>query len=199
MKCLFACVLMLPALSGAQTLKGSCANLFEAPLSPGQHVSMRLRAGDVEVVGVSRPGLRVTCSTGDHPSEAVKITFAAGTLRTYGGPSNSVRFRIEVPARTDLVVRLTAGDMDLSGIIGDKDVQVRAGDVTISVDKPDDYRVAEASVMAGDLRATAFGVTKDGLFRSFHKTNPDGTYRLHAELMAGDLTLGAQASSRRKP
>lgn len=150
---------------------------------------MQLPAGDVEIVGVERSGIRVTCTTGQHPPESVKISFAAGTLRTYGGRDNNIRFRIEVPARIDLVVKLTAGDMHVSGITGSKDVQLRAGDLTIMVDDPEDYRIAQGSVMAGDIRATAFGITKDGLFRSFRKDNPGGKYRLRAELMAGDLTL----------
>jgi hypothetical protein len=44
-------------------------------------------------------------------------------------------------------------------------------------------------VLAGDLTASAFGVSKDGLFRSFEKDNPSGKYRLHAHVGAGDLTL----------
>jgi hypothetical protein len=44
-------------------------------------------------------------------------------------------------------------------------------------------------VLAGDLTASAFGVSKDGLFRSFEKDNLSGKYRLHAYVGAGDLTL----------
>ena len=189
MKHLLACALLFAAPAGAQTRKGSCADPFEAAIPPTERLSMQLRAGDVDIVGVERAGIRVTCTTGDHPGESVKISFAGGRLRTYGGPDNNIRFRIEVPARIDLYVKLTAGDLNLSGITGSKDVQLHAGDLTIIVDRPEDYRVAEGSVLAGDIRATAFGVTKDGLFRSFRKDNPDGKYHLHAVLMAGDLTL----------
>jgi len=42
-----------------------------------------------------------------------------------------------------------------------------AGDLTISVGDAADYRHADASVYAGDLSASAFGVNKDGVFRSF--------------------------------
>ena len=44
-------------------------------------------------------------------------------------------------------------------------------------------------MLAGDLTASAFGVSKDGLFRSFEKDNLSGKYRLHAYVGAGDLTL----------
>jgi len=189
MRHLLACALLLPVIAGAQTLKGTCADPFEADVPATEHLSMQLRAGDVQIVGVDKPGIRVTCTTGEHAPESVKIKLAGGTLHTYGGPDSDIRFRIEVPARIDLYVKLTAGDLTLSGITGSKDVQLRAGDLTIMVDRPEDYRVAEGSVLAGDIRATAFGITKDGLFRSFRKDNPGGKYRLHAVLMAGDLIL----------
>ncbi len=119
----------------------------------------------------------------------VRISFAANHLRVTGGPDRDFRLRIEVPERIGLYVRCSAGDMNVGGITGDKDVEMRAGDLTISVGNPESYRVAEGSVLAGDLVASAFGVSKDGLFRSFRKDNAQGQYRLHARLLAGDLTL----------
>jgi len=186
---LAAAVLALPAALWAQTSSGTCASPFAVTLDAGRHVSMHLRAGDVEIVGTAKPGLRVTCRVDDDEAGNVKISFAASNLRTYGGPDHSLHFRIEVPAKTNLLVRLTAGDLQVSGISGDKDIQLRAGDLTIGVEHPEEYRVAEGSVLAGDLNASAFGVEKDGLFRNFRKENAHGQYRLHAELLAGDLTL----------
>jgi hypothetical protein len=113
----------------------------------------------------------------------------SGTLRIRGGPNNHIRFRIDVPKNTNLYVRSPAGDLSLSGVVGDKDVEIHAGDLTISVGDATDYRHADASVYAGDLSAGAFGVSKDGLFRSFDKDNPGGKYRLHAHVGAGDLVL----------
>jgi len=132
----------------------------------------------------------VTCKVRDgYHAEEVRISFAANHLRIYGGPNNNVQIRIEVPDRTDLLVRSTAGNTTVSGVTGDKDVELRAGDLTIHVGAPDSYRVAEGSVLAGDLNASAFGVVKDGLFRSFRKESATGQYRLRAKLLAGDLTL----------
>jgi len=182
-------VCAIPSLLPGQTPAGTCASPFEVPLKSDHRVSMYLRSGNVEIVGTERPGIRVTCTGYQQELSRIRISFAAANLRTYGGPDHSIRFRIEVPARTNLLVRLTAGDLQLSGVTGDKDVRLRAGDLTIRVDHPEEYRVAEGSVMAGDLRASAFGVTKDGLFRSFRKDNAGGRYRLRAELLAGDLTL----------
>jgi hypothetical protein len=85
--------------------------------------------------------------------------------------------------------RSPAGDLSVSGVVGDKDIEIHAGDLTISVGAAADYKHADASVWAGDLAAAAFGVTKDGLFRSFDQDNPGGKSRLHAHVGAGDLVL----------
>jgi len=46
----------------------------------------------------------------------------------------------------------------------------------------------EASVTTGSIDASAFGGSRDGLFRSFQKSG-NGKYRLVAHVGAGDLTL----------
>jgi hypothetical protein len=150
---------------------------------------MNLRSGDVTIVGTDAAVVRVSCTIGNGQSNDVRITFAANRLTIRGGPHNDVRFRIEVPRSTNLVVRCSAGDFMLSGITGDKDIELNAGDLTIEVGDPASYRHVEASVLAGDLRASAFGIEKDGLFRSFDRNYPSGRYRLRARLLAGDLTL----------
>jgi hypothetical protein len=182
-------LLSLPMILSGQTT-GTCAKTLEATMQPGRQISIDIRSGDIEVVGTSQPRVRVTCKLrdGDDPS-SVKVSLAANHLRVYGGPNRDVHFYIEVPDKTNLLIRATAGNMTVSGITGDKDVELRAGDLTIHVGSPQSYRVAEGSVLAGDLNASVFGENKDGLFRSFRKENSTGQYRLRAKLLAGDLTL----------
>ena len=184
---LVTALIALPALLPAQ----DCSKPFNSPLAPGQQLSIDARSGDIEIAGTKAAALRVTCNLPDDPSRAkdVKISLAAGHLRISGGPNKSVRIRIEVPEKTNLVVRSTAGDMSIKGITGDKDVELNAGNLTIQVGDPASYRVAEGSVMAGDLNAKVFGETKDGIFRSFRKENAKGRYRLRAKLMAGLLQV----------
>jgi hypothetical protein len=71
---------------------------------------------------------------------------------------------------------------------GSKRVESWAGDVSIDVGQPEQYRTVEASVRAGDLRAAPFNVQKGGLMRSFTWSGK-GPYSLKAKLFAGDLTL----------
>lgn len=173
---------------------GSCERPLEAKLQPGGKLRMDLKSADVEITGSDAAVIRVSCEMkNDSRAKEVVITFSGagsfGDLRIHGGPSNDLHFRIEVPKNLNLFIRMPAGDLRLSGVTGDKDIEMHAGDLTISVGDPAEYRHADASVYAGDLNAGAFGATKGGLFRSFDKDNASGKYRLHAHLGAGDLIL----------
>ena len=155
---------------------------------------MDLRAGDIYISGSDEPVVRVTCVVKESDrAKEVMVSFEgsnqSGQLRVHGGPNNNVRIDISVPKQSNLVVRLTAGDLELKGVRGHKDVSMRAGDLTIEVGNPDDYSTAEASVTAGDINAGAFGVNKGGLFRSFKHQNAAGKYKLKASLWAGDIRL----------
>jgi hypothetical protein len=110
------------------------------------------------------------------------------TVTTDGPSSKGLRVIIQVPERSDLYVRLTAGDLRLEDIRGNKDIGLHAGDVRIDVGRAEDYHAVHASVWAGDIHAQPFHVTKGGLFRSFDWSGK-GPYRLHAKLKAGDLRL----------
>ena len=151
---------------------------------------MTLRAGDIEVVGTKQAGVRVTCRI-DRAEDAptVKVSLAAGHLHVSGGPNKGVRYRIEVPDNTGFLIKATAGNLDVNGITGDKEVELNAGNLTMQVGDPSSYKVAEGKVSAGDLNAKPFGAQTSGLGRSFRKENSNGKYRLRAELQAGNLTL----------
>jgi hypothetical protein len=183
-------LLALPGSLLAQS-SGNCANPFEAAAGAGREIAMNLRSGDITIVGTDAPFVRVSCSRGGdaRASGDIKISFAADHLTIRGGPDKDVHFRIEIPRSTNLRVRCSAGDLTVSNISGDKDVELNAGNLTIEVGDAGAYRHAEASVLAGNLSATAFGVEYDGLFRSFRKDNTAGRYRLRVELLAGNLTL----------
>jgi hypothetical protein len=185
-------LLMAPsAFAGEQAV---CDRPFQAAFRSGSELHLDVRAGDIEIMGSDESMIYVSCEVrGDHSARDISIRFEdngkSGRLQISGGPDNDVRLRIRVPRDSHLVVRCTAGDLDLTGVRGNKDVSLRAGDLTIDVGNPADYAFAEASVKAGDLHASAFGVNKGGLFRSFKHENPAGKYRLRASLWAGDITL----------
>jgi hypothetical protein len=103
-------------------------------------------------------------------------------------PHNNFHATIEVPALTDVRVRLTAGNLEIAGIKGDKDIEANAGNLNISVGSSNDWSDVDASVTAGGLHAPAFQTASEGLFRSFKWKGP-GKYKLHVHLTAGDINL----------
>jgi hypothetical protein len=166
----------------------------EQSFASGGRVEMHLSGGDYEILGTDANTIRVS-STGRNAEQVkVSISIENATARISVDPkhSNDVHVRIEVPKRTDVVVRLSAGDLQMKGIVGSKDVETHAGDVQVDVGDPTSYGQIDASVHTGDLNAEAFGVTKDGFFRSF-KRSGNGQYRLHAHVGAGDLRLYSSA------
>jgi hypothetical protein len=74
-------------------------------------------------------------------------------LRISGGPKDGLQVTIEVPSSAMLYVWMPAGDLTLKSVSGDKDVELHAGDLAISVGNPADYGRVDPSVMAGDLEA----------------------------------------------
>lgn len=189
------CCLGMSVPAYAQTVQGTCEQPFEAAFPPGGEIKMKIRSGDIDVVGGDSPSIRVTCESRRHPDKSGQIKISlriqerAGELRVSGGPEGDFRMLIEVPRSSHLWVRSPAGDLSVRDVVGNKDISIHAGDLVIGVGSPADYSHAEGSVKVGDLTASAFGVTKDGFFRSFKADNPEGKYRLHAHVGAGDLVL----------
>jgi hypothetical protein len=120
----------------------------------------------------------------------VKLTTngKSADVRVENTPHDNFHATIEVPALADVRVRLTAGNVEMAGIKGDKDIEANAGNLNINVGSSNDWGDVDASVTAGDIHAPAFQAAKGGLFRSLSWKGP-GKYRLHAHLMAGDINL----------
>jgi hypothetical protein len=163
----------------------------EKAFAPGQRVWMDLSAGGYTIQAGRDDRVVVRWDTqGDDASRVrvdLKVRGSEATI-VAEGPKNHFKVVIELPARTDLTTRLTAGDLKIRGVTGSKDIHVWAGDIDIAVDRAEDYRNVHASVTAGDLSAPAFRVSKGGLFRSFTWQGP-GKYDLDVRLTAGDLKL----------
>jgi len=166
---------------------------LERPFPAKGRVTMDLVAGDYEIAGSPENRVRLEWSVRD--ADKLARVEARAEVRdrdlhiTTNGPSNNhLKFMIQVPSQSDLHVRLTAGDLTIEGIRGNKDVELRAGDLRIDVGRAEDYNKVDAGLWAGDLKASAFQIYKGGLFRSFDWSG-SGPYRLHAHLLAGDLYL----------
>lgn len=116
----------------------------------------------------------------------IKVSGTHANVYVSNTPNNNFNATIDVPRRSSLWARLTAGEMNIGDIEGDKDLEIRAGQLNVSIPRPENYGTREASVTSGAIEASAFGVSKGGLFRSFHQEGP-GKYHLRAHVMAGEI------------
>jgi len=189
-------VLLAPLAQG-QSKKIEVINLpdhpFLADFLSGSQLDLHLRSGDFRIVGRDDNKVSVRVDAKDtEKARKLRVRFVrldnSAELIVSGGPKNNIQITIEVPRATGLFVRMPAGQLEVSDIRGDKDVQLHAGELIVSVGDPADYSRVEASVSAGGIAAKPFGESHGGLFRSFRKDG-NGKYKLHAHVGAGDLTL----------
>jgi hypothetical protein len=185
--------LLTCSLFAQKTVRVTGQDRFEADFPSGGQLRLHIRSGDLRVIGSDEDKIKIRY-WGKNAGEAhdVKVSLRTmgnmGVLHVHGGPHNNFQIEIRVPKVSSLYLRMPAGDAKVENLVGDKDVELRAGDLTLGVGSPEEYAMADASVLAGDLDTGPFGVSKDGLFRSFHRQG-SGRYKLHAHVGAGDLTL----------
>lgn len=184
--------LTLGSLAQGQTPDNS--NSAEQTFVEGGTVWLRLSSGDYAVRGAGSDHIAVRWFAEDSAYEAdmkriktyIDLSSTTATIRTEG-PTKHARFTIDVPARSNLHLRMRAGDVYIGGVEGNKDVRMTAGDLRIDV-LPTAYSLVHGSVTFGDVRAHPLGISKGGIARSFNWTG-SGKYTLHASLFAGDLTF----------
>ena len=199
----FFSALLAPAAGRAQAWS-EATDIAHHPYSVdfpgGGSLRLEVRSGDVEIVGTAESAIRVELSGRNARLERtrkLKVRFRRdgrdGEMKIEGGPHDDLTIIVHVPSETDLHARIPFGDVEVSNVRGDMDVELHAGDLTVRVGDPKDYASVDASVTAGDLNAEPFGESQDGLFRSF-RTHGKGRYRLHAHVGAGDLRFESGSS-----
>ena len=194
---LLTAVLALSVASGAAQTKIDVKDIenhpFAADFHSGGKLRMYLRSGDFHIVGGSdnKITVRITGRNAYRASD-VRVQLEGSNnsadLTVSGGPKNDLEVTIEVPKKTGLFVRMTAGNLELKHVVGDKDAELHAGELIIEVGDASDYSRVDASVYSGGLEACPSGASHGGLCRSFHNEG-NGRYHLHAHVGAGDLTL----------
>jgi len=183
---LFGALSISPIRLGGQST-GSPA---EKDFVSGGKIEITLESGDYNIRASSDTRIHVRWNEASARDVRVKLTTngKSAELRVENTPHNNFHATIEVPALTDVRVRLTAGNLEMAPIKGDKDIEANAGNLNISVGSANDWGDVDASVTAGDLHAPAFQKATGGLFRSFKWKGP-GKYRLRVHLTAGDINL----------
>ncbi|HXU14938.1 MAG TPA: hypothetical protein VN708_07395 [Terriglobales bacterium] len=158
-------------------------------VSSGGRIRMELCSSGIELLGHEEDTLRVSYDP-ERGNVKVRIQVAGDQteLSVRDCPRNNFTLRVEVPKSTALYIRMFAGELNVRDVVGDKDVELHFGQLSMDVGKAEDYHRVSASVNSGELDAPAFNVSKGGLFRSFAQTG-SGKYRLHAHVGAGELDL----------
>ena len=156
-------------------------------------IRLHLEAGGYTITPTDSESIVVTC--GAHTEEQlrrvkveIKPTAASADVYVSGTPHNNFKATIEVPRHSNLWARLSAGELDVEDLEGDKNLEVLAGRIQIDIPHPELYGHRDASVTTGSIESSAFDVSKGGLFRSFEQQGP-GKYRLHAHVMTGEIDL----------
>jgi hypothetical protein len=119
---------------------------------------------------------------------SIKTTPSTAYVYVTNTPRGNFNADIEVPRRSNLWIRLTAGELIVGNVEGDKDLELNAGRLQVDIPRPQEYGHRDASVTTGSIEASAFDISKGGLFRSFSQQGP-GKYRLHAYVIAGEIDL----------
>jgi hypothetical protein len=164
---------------------------LERPFPANGQIRMDLSAGEYHITGSMENRVRLQWRVRD-PEELSQVRARAdvrgreASIMT-DGPDH-FKVDIEVPARADLYIRLTAGELSVDKVEGNKDIGLHAGEIDIDVVRPEDYHSVSASVWAGEVHAAPYHLSKEGLFRSVDWTGK-GPYRLEARLKAGEVRL----------
>ncbi len=162
------------------------------PFAAGGRIYLDLSAGDYTIKGIDEGRIQLRWHTrrgrqDDRVRADVLINGTQATVRVRG-PKDRFRVQIDVPRRADLDMTLTAGELDIRAIEGDKRLSMWAGDVTMEVGAVEQYRRVDASVRLGEVSGRAFGKSAGGLFPSV-RWDGRGKYTIDANLFVGELKL----------
>jgi hypothetical protein len=161
----------------------------EKPFAAGGSIEMQLDGGNYEIRPASADRIRISFggNTGSATADVTTVG-AHANLAIKDTPHNNFKATVEVPQTTDLVLHLTGGNLEMAAITGNKEIDSKAGNVTVAVGDSNDYSTVDASVAVGNLEAGPFGRTDSGVGK--HLTwSGRGQYTLHANLGAGNLEL----------
>lgn len=194
MRWLLAAVLLFSLCSSASGATWHAGTPVHAAFKGGGKIILHLGSGDATVVG-KPDGEEIIVSYEAQDESKLKnvktevnVSGTTASIRV-SGPHNNFHYTVTIPAREDLTLRMTAGDLSVQGVDGPLDIELHAGDCNVKLGaKAEDYGPVDLSNTAGDLNAAAFGAAKGGLFRHF-KLDRSAKYRLHVHLGAGDLNI----------
>jgi len=186
----FWLILLVPCWLNAQNVDETSA---QQKFISGGSIRLHLESGGYTIIPGDSENIVVRCTANTEQQlkrvkVVIKASGASAEVYVSETPHNNFQATIEVPRQSNLWARLTAGELDVRGVEGDKNIEVLAGRIQVDVPQPELYGHRDASVMTGSIEASAFDVSKGGLFRSFEQRGA-GKYHLHAHVMTGEIDL----------
>ena len=189
-------------LAGFAETETPCNQTLDTPLRSKALLTIDSRPAGLEIVGTDQDAIHLSCTADDAGNaQQIRIRFTGnqddGKLTITGGAlrNSNLLVRIEVPRKTNLRVDMPAGQVKVEEVVGDKDIDLYAGQITISSARPWDYRVVNLSVDIGAVKAPVYGADKGGFFRTFRKQTAFGEYGLHAHVITGEIDLEKKPQS----
>jgi hypothetical protein len=204
--CALALLVMgLASTAWTQTLETTVnlkSQMFETRLVSGATLKLHLHDGDFRVVGTDTDELTVKAE-GKNQDQArnVKIQEVREgenlELTLSHVPKNEMQVTITIPRNTHLYARMRGGDLSVEGVVGDKDLALTGGDLTVGMGDPEQYAHVDLKVKFGDINGSQFGDPKGDIGNSVLHDGP-GPYQLQAHVFAGDLTLKNEGPAPRR-
>jgi len=176
--------------SEAETAVTTTAPVADKAFVADGKIDFDLDGGAYEINAASDNHIRVAANSSSATVD-VTITGSHADVKIKNAPQHNFHAIIEVPAATDVVIRLAGGELKLDAITGNKDVESYGGNVQIAVADPNQYAHVDAAVKVGDIDARPFGGSKSGLMQEFTWSG-GGKYTLRAHLGAGNLALASK-------
>ena len=179
------------ALASCSSLRPDQPPVMKAdkPFAAAGSIEMQLDGGDYVIRASPDEHIRVSFAGNTGNAAADLATGGThATLAIKDTPHTNFRATVEVPATADVTVHLSGGNLEVGAITGNKDIDSKAGNVTISIPNPKDYGTVDADVKVGNLSAGPFGDSGSGLSPHLKWTGP-GKFTLRSSLGAGNLEL----------
>lgn len=170
-------------------------------IAEGAKLDVQLRFGDLRVVSTNDTHLSILYTThSNHPNFSRKVearflvTPTSASLKLTAPHGGNVDVELRVPVRSNLHVRLSAGDVSIDPVEGSLDVETHAGDIRIKLPEHLDLGMVDASTHAGDVNAP-FG-KPHGWIGGKLDYDGGGKYQIHAHTLAGDIDFEPSATNR---
>jgi hypothetical protein len=187
-------LLLTASLASAQT---STERRYELRPDPSWPLSIELTAGDYQIVSSEADSIAVVY---DEPVpeklKKVHVQMSSGHGKNYlkiNGQKRGFHAIIQVPRKTDLIIRLGAGGLRVGDIEGNKDIEVHTGTLNFDALHLQDYGKGDLSAQMGNVTGPDFHPSSSRTSRSF-ETHGQGKYRLHAHVGIGDVALHSSSS-----